>query len=110
MGRTLMLIRVSGVAAVFDENDEFVSDRELLRQFDGYVYDDERFTDYLGGPPVEEVLAELLEPGGYLLFALASDSPLLRAVTEYRTPRRLTDSELRVLFDYTMGQWISGFP
>lgn len=103
-----MLIRISGVAAVFDENDEFVSDRELLGQFDGYVYDNERFTDYLGGPPLEDTLAELLEPGGHLLFTLASDSPLLRAVTEYRAPRRLADSELGVLLDYTMGQWSDG--
>lgn len=59
-----MLVRVTGIAAVFDENDELVTDRRKASVFDGYRYDAERFTDYIGGPPAENLLAAVLKVGG----------------------------------------------
>jgi hypothetical protein len=103
-----MIIRVVGVAAVYDDHDQLVTERELLQQFDAFCYDAERFTDYLGGPPHEDDLAKLLTPGGKLRFVLADQFPLLTALTEYEATRKLSESELKLLLDYTIGQWSDG--
>ncbi len=100
-------IVICGSAAVFRE-DEQVTDPFVLRSLDGVVYDKERFTDYLGGPPEEDELASALEPGGIIRFAYREGDDLLVATTEYRSRRPLTDTELRLLVAYTMGQWSDG--
>jgi hypothetical protein len=94
------------VAAVF-RDEEQVSDTAVLRSLDGLAYDEERFTDYIGGPPEEDELAAALEPGGIIRFGY-QDGGLLTAVTEYRSRRLLTAAELRLLVEYTMGQWSDG--
>ncbi len=100
-------IVIRGAAAVFHD-DEQITDPDVLRSLDGLVYDGERFTDYLGGSPEEDELAEALEPGGIISFGYRSDDDLLVATTEYRSRRPLTSAELRLLVDYTMGQWSDG--
>src|SRR5262245_53937741 len=97
-------IIIQGSAAVF-RDDEPVGDLIVLQSRDGVVYDDERFTDYLGGPPEEDTLAAALEPGGNIRFGYREGDDLLTATTEYTSRRPLTGGELRLLVDYTMGQW-----
>lgn len=98
---------IRGAAAVF-RDDEQVTDPAVLRSLDGLAYDEERFTDYIGGPPEEDQLAAALEPGGIISFAYREGDDLLSATTEYRSRRPLTNAELRLLVDYTMGQWSDG--
>jgi hypothetical protein len=100
-------IVIRGAAAVF-RGDEQVTDPGVLRSLDGMVYDEERFTDYIGGPPGEDELSAVLEPGGIISFGYCVGDDLLTATTEYRSRRSLTDAELRLLVDYTMGQWSDG--
>jgi hypothetical protein len=100
-------IVIRGAAAVFRE-DEQVTDSGVLRSLGGLVYDEERFTDYLGGPPEEEQLAAALEPGGIIKFGYIDGDALLTATTEYQSRRPLTEVELRLLVGYTMGQWSDG--
>jgi hypothetical protein len=100
-------IIIRGAAAVFRE-DERITDPGVLRSLGGLVYDEERFTDYLGGPPAENELAAALEPGGVISFGFREGDDVLTAATEYTSRRPLTDAELRLLVDYTMGQWSDG--
>jgi hypothetical protein len=100
-------IVIRGSAAVF-RDDEQVTDPGVLRSLAGLVYDEERFTDYIGGPPAENELAAALEPGGIISFGHPDGDEVLAATTEYRSRRQLTDAELRLLVDFTMGQWSDG--
>jgi hypothetical protein len=101
-------IVIKGFAAVLKGNVR-ITDVDVLRSLDGVRYEDERFTDYLGGPPpVENALAEALKPGGSLQFTYRHASDSLTATTEYRSRRELADDELKYLVDYTMGQWEDG--
>ena len=100
-------IVIRGVAAVFRE-EQRVTEVAVLRSLDGMVYDDELFTDHLGGPPEEDALAAALAPGGALRFTHRPGDPLLTATTEYTSLRPLTATELQLLVDYTMGQWSDG--
>jgi hypothetical protein len=103
-----MHVIVKGIACVFGDDDQMVEDPAILSSYDGLVYNDERFTDYLGGPENEDALAALLIPGGYLRFEYDGKSPFLTAITEYQAIRKLDDSELVLLVDYTSGQWSDG--
>jgi hypothetical protein len=104
VSRSRIVIR--GWAAVFRDDEPVVASEEL-RTLDGLTYDDERFTDYLGGPEEEDVLAAALESGGILRFGY-DGGELLTATTEYLSRRPLTDAEMQLLVDYTMGQWSDG--
>jgi hypothetical protein len=106
-GARMLRIVVQGLAAVY-RKDEPISDISILRSLDGLAYDDERFTDYLGGPAEEDALAAVLESGGSLRFRYCEGDSLLVASTEYRSKRPLSESELHLLVDYTMGQWSDG--
>src|SRR5262249_32182189 len=103
----MVRIVIRGSAAVF-RDDEPVTDPGILRSLDGLGYDEERFTDYLGGPPEEDPVAAALEPGGSIQFGYLEGEELLTATTEYRSRRALSADELRLLVDYTMGQWSDG--
>ena len=89
-------ILIRGLATVM-RDDEPITDPAVLRSLDGLAYDDERFTDYLGGPAEEDALAAALESGGSLRFSYREDNPLLIATTEYQVRRPLYESELRLL-------------
>jgi hypothetical protein len=102
-----MLVEIVGVTFVFADDDKVVTNREQLLRFDDH-HDDERFTDYLGGSGREDNLVAAIEPSGHLLFKLTDEGTFLQAVTQYRTKRPLTDKELCLLFDYTIGQWDDG--
>ena len=100
-------IVIRGSAAVF-RDDVPVSDPVVLRSLDGLVYDEERFTDYIGGPPAENIVAAALEPGGIIRFNYRDADDVLSATTEYRSRRPLTAAELRLLINYTMDQLSDG--
>jgi hypothetical protein len=100
----MLRIVVEGLAAVFREDDQ-ITDASVLQSLDGQTYDDEQFTDFLGGAPEEEILASALESGGHLRFSYRDGEQPLTATTEYRSKRPLSETELRLLVDYTMGQW-----
>jgi len=100
-------IIIRGSAAVFSGNEQ-VTDPDILRSLDGLMYDDERFTDYLGGPPGEDLIAAVLEPGGVIRFCYREGDEQLMATTEYWSRRPLNEEELRILVEYTMGQWSDG--
>lgn len=100
-------IVIRGAAAVF-RGDKQVTDPGVLRSLDGVAYDEERFTDYIGGPPEEDNLAAALEPGGIISFGYCNGDDVLAATTEYQSRRTLTDAEIRLLVAYTMGQWSDG--
>jgi hypothetical protein len=103
-----MLIRFAAPACIFDASRELVTSVEIHRQLDGTRYGDEAFTDFLGGPSDETDLALLLEHGGYLSFLFNESRNQLDAVTEFRAARRLDESELELLTNYTRGQWSDG--
>jgi len=103
-----MLIRISAPAAVFDSDDEEVTSADVLRQLDGIIYEDEAFTDFLGGPSHETAIALLLEHVGRLSFRFDESLQQLVTVTEYRAARLFQDDELSTLVDYTLGQWSDG--
>ena len=105
MVKTRIVIR--GWAAVY-RDDEQVSEPTVIRTLDGLVYDDEKFTDHIGGTDEENSLAEALESGGSLRFGCDDGESLLTVTTEYRSRRPLTDTELTWLVAYTLGQWSDG--
>jgi len=99
---------ISAKAFVYDRERNEVSDPAILRSLDGLAYEDEVFTDYLGGPPAEDALREALERGGRLRFVYRADRNELWRVTEYRTLRPLSEPELDLLVASTRGQWSDG--
>lgn len=103
-----MHVIVKGIACVFGDADQMIENPAILSSHDGLVYNDERFTDYLGSLENEDALAALLIPGGYLRFEYDGHSQFLTAITEFRAIRELDDSELELLVDYTSGQWSDG--
>jgi hypothetical protein len=105
--RPMTRIAIRGLAAVY-RDDVAVTDPSVLQSLDGLAYEDEQFTDYLGGPCEEDTLAAALEPGGAIRFGYDGQGEALSAVTEYRCRRPLTADELRLLVEYTMGQWSDG--
>jgi len=105
----MVRVLIQGVAAVFrDSDNKLETAPSVLGRFDGHIYDEERFTDYLGGPEEENALAAALRPSGFLRFEHDGHSPFLTAITEYDAIRRLTDQEIKLLVEYTMGQWSDG--
>jgi hypothetical protein len=103
-----MRVSIAGRAFVLDAEDREIDDPAILRGFDGLTYEDEVFTDYLGGPEEEDALLAALEKGGYLRLRYKADVNQLWVVTEYATKRTLTAEELQLLADYTTGQWSDG--
>lgn len=103
-----MRVRLQGVALVFGDDERAIGDPAVLGSLHGYSYDDERFTDYLGGPQAEDALAQILLLGGCIRFEHDGHSPFLLAITEYQAIRPLDAAELALLVEYTRGQWSDG--
>jgi len=102
-------IKITGIALVFrNADDQLETDSTILARFNGHVYEDERFTDYIGGPEPENKLAAVLNPSGYLRFEYDGSASHLAAITEYESTRPLDDQELELLVALTMGQWSDG--
>ncbi len=86
---------------------EQVTDERLL-YLSGLEYRRESFSEYLSDSPSEQPLKELGLQGGYIRLEFSSERKGLIAITEYTAQRRLTDSELELLAEYTSGQWTDG--
>src|SRR5262249_53875194 len=107
-----MRIVISGRAAVYPESNYLPSDPaavpvtgpKVLRSLDGYEAEpeDERADD------LDPSLRRAGVRGGTLRFAYDRKRKELRAVTEYRCRRRLTDEELAKLVQETVGAWSDG--
>ncbi|MBL8798655.1 MAG: hypothetical protein JNM56_32475 [Planctomycetia bacterium] len=112
---------------------ESVNDPDTLAGLHNTRYEDERFTDFIGGMDtafseqyvrenpndeaardslerfkLENAVASTLRPGGYLTFVYKPDVNELWVVTEYETTRELEPRQLDFLKEYTTGQWSDG--
>ena len=84
-----------------------VKDPTVLKNYDGYVYEDECFDEYMSGINDRE-LEEAGVSGGYLKFEYQNKNNMLFGFTEYNLRRKLTDPEVLKLREYTLGQWSDG--
>jgi uncharacterized protein len=99
-----MKIVVSGPAsATVLDTDEEITDPKRLQSLDGQDYSKDRCSKYLS-----ESLEEIGIRGGVVRFAFDEQAERLRVITEYRTSRQLTSSELGKLVQETLGQWSDG--
>lgn len=107
-------VQVKGAAVVFDfESPEathttvpIVEDPVRLRTLHGLEHD-EIFSDYMcdGG---DETLADAGVTGGTLRFEFDETTGVLFGFTRYSAPRLLSEEELCLLKEYTVGQWSDG--
>lgn len=98
-----MIVRVSGKVFVYNANENRIRGKERLDKLAGIEYREDKFTNYM-----DATLSMLIEPGGYIAIQKHPKDGRLRCVTEYRTFRDLTETELKALVDYTTGQWSDG--
>ncbi len=97
-----MLIRISGRVEVLDEEDNPVKDPAVLRKLDGAVSDDV-CSNYL-----DSDLADLDITEGAVRLTYNSATKKLWVVTEYKSPVKLKQSQLKRLVQETLGQWSDG--
>lgn len=64
------------------------------------------FSGQYGSDQGEQSLIDKNVDGGYMYFKY--ENGLLMTYTIYDSPEKLTDEELKVLGDYTQGQWSDG--
>ena len=74
-----------------------------LSKLNGISCEDE-FSEYFGKE--EQCLIDKNVSNGYLQFSYENDK--LWSMTTYDASEKLTDEELRILSDYTQGQWSDG--
>ncbi|MGC4044348.1 MAG: hypothetical protein QM758_11170 [Armatimonas sp.] len=107
-----MRIVISGRAAVYPESDLLPGDPKavpitkpkILRELDGY---DGELEDELA-EDIDISLTGAGVQGGTLVFVYDKKSKELRVVSEYQCPRLLTDDELELLVQETVGAWSDG--
>jgi hypothetical protein len=124
-------VRISGSTIVRDDTGE-VTDAALLRRLDGVVYDRETFTDHFGNRNVagyekylrpdneakirekmrqaefENATRNALLPSGHLRLVYNETHNQVWVATEYQATRELSDPELALLVQHTLGQWSDG--
>lgn len=107
-----MRIVISGRAAVYPESDLLpcdpkavpVTSPKVLKELDGY--DGE--LEYELADDIDISLTQAGVTGGTLVFVYDKNQNDLRVVTEYQCPRQLTDEELELLVQETIGAWSDG--
>lgn len=104
-----MQITISGTASlcIDDDNCTPVSDPAILKQLDGCKSgrdDDDAFASYIDSRELREIGLR----GGYIELQYDTGDRVLRVVTEYESPRPLSDDELRKLVQHTTDQWSDG--
>jgi TPR repeat protein len=103
---TMPTIIISGPAEAFAENprdSKPITDPKTLARFHGLA-SEQACADIFDEPP----LNTLGLSGGRLRFTLDSKKPVLRIITTYRVPRRLSDQETQLLVEATKAQWSDG--
>ncbi len=104
-----MKIRISGSVVVRNEDDfELVADPDVIKKLDGCQDTDLAAADYIGDGSGEKEYQAIGLTGGFIELQFSDDDQQLWVVTEYESPRKLTDDELRFLVKYTQGQWSDG--
>ena len=98
---------IEGFAAVFRDKEQ-ITDPRILASLVPLAYEDEVFTDYLGGTPVRDALLSALERSGVLRFNHEPGADLLTVGVEFRSRRALSEAELQELVSDTLGQWSDG--
>ena len=99
-----MKIVISGAAEAYDrETEELVVDSRRLSQLDGLTYAEESCGEYLS-----EALYDIGIVGGKIQLAYRASDSRLRVLTTYHAPRKLTNSEIQLLIEETIGQWSDG--
>ena len=86
----------------------FAEDETSLRSPIGISYTGELFSDYLADGDETRFLAEIGVKGGQLSFVYSPRTRQLQAYTEYTIPQTLSDKEVQLLTEYTVGQWSDG--
>lgn len=94
---------VSGLCRVTGSKGKDASGDPRLEELGG-LYDDENLSDYFGSD--ESCLIEKGVTGGQMGFFYSQEG--LRVVSAYLSDAELTDVELEVLKQYTIGQWADG--
>jgi len=111
-------IRVSGPALARDygqvdsesgQRGAIVTDPKILATLHGTTYDGEEMllAAYLGDGG-DNTLVDAGVSGGVVRFEYPGSGGFLIAMTEYQAPRLLTEAELLLLKEYTIGQWLDG--
>jgi len=113
----MLTILFTAPAGVFDFNKYdpdtgdaglFVDSEEALRMLDGLAYKDECFSDYLGDGDETRNLKKIGIEGGFLEFSFDDKDKHLLACTKYLISRFLSEKEIDLLKEYTIGQWSDG--
>jgi len=103
-----MIVRISGSVEIYSaENYETNTDPSIAKGFDGFKYTDVEMSDYLIDYS-DTILGGLGLTGGYIEFQFDTSENRLWVVTEYSSPRELTQDEISALVEYTQGQWSDG--
>src|SRR5687768_18449487 len=100
-------VAIEGLAAVF-RNDEQVTNPVVLASIVPLAYEDEVFTDYLGGTEVQDALQGALERSGVLRFTHVPGADLLTLTVEFVARRPLSELETQELVRDTLAQWSDG--
>jgi hypothetical protein len=96
-----MLIRISGSALVFRDDDGDLDEPDLLEQLNG-LESPEVCSDYM-----DDDLADLGIIGGSVKLVHVGGEEF-RVVTEYRSPSKLDDQTVERLAQTSLGQWSDG--
>lgn len=99
-----MKIVISGTAKAFDrETGELIADSQRLSQLHGLTYAQDSCGDYL-----RETLYDIGVIGGTIELSYRGAESNLKVLTTYHAPRKLENSEIRLLIEETTGQWSDG--
>ena len=104
-----MKVRIAGTVKVLDEESyEYVDNVRTLRRLGGFKCTEEEAADYIGDGAGEETYLAIGLTGGFIKLHFDSEEQLLWVVTEYDSPRELTDDEVQFVVRHTQGQWSDG--
>lgn len=98
-----MKIVISGPALALDADEQPITDVAQLQKLHGVEDTDTECAEHLDGE-----LSDIGVEGGTLRLAFSPASEELRVIAEYRSPQKLTKTQLSSLLEYTMGQWSDG--
>ena len=104
-----MKVTVRGTAGLYFDTDDWpaVEDPQILSKLDGFKSEQgeaDEFAPYIDAPELRAVGLQ----GGFIEIQFDRSRNQLYVVTEYDSPRRLSDDELRLLVKHTTEQWCDG--
>lgn len=102
-------VAIIGTVGLYIDNDNWdpVTDASVLSQLHGVASareEEDSFAYYIDASPLRAVGLR----GGFIELRYDATTKRLSVVTEYDSPRRLTDLEIDQLVEYTTGQWSDG--